>query len=150
MFHRFTKSFDYDHPTQGKITYPRNWAGELDAEVEAAAKAANVLLMDPATATPVPVNETVAKNNKDAVKLAKAQADLVAAQKTASEATVSLVEAQRQATDAIDALAGLKASVLAVNDAKAKLSAAVDDTAKAEAETELNRAETALAALIAA
>lgn len=46
MFRRFTKRFEFQDKELGKVTYPRDWAGEVSSDVAKAADAAKATLRD--------------------------------------------------------------------------------------------------------
>ncbi|MBD8555549.1 hypothetical protein IFT84_13635 [Rhizobium sp. CFBP 8762] len=135
MFHRFIRSFEFNHPTDGKITYPRGWAGELDSLIASEAEAAGALFV-----TGSPFSETEGATVIDAT----------ASDAAVQEAKAAAAAAEQRATASDAAVSSIKAAVKAVNDAKVKVVAAGEKKeAKQAAENLLLKAEADLATLTA-
>lgn len=88
MFHRFIRSFEFNHPTDGKITYPRGWAGELDSLIASEAEAAGALLVAGS-----PFSETEGATVIDAAASESAVTSIKAAVKAVNDAKVKVVAA---------------------------------------------------------
>ncbi|HAU74624.1 MAG TPA: hypothetical protein DCW88_03555 [Agrobacterium sp.] len=92
MFARFKKRHEVTIPGQGKVIYPRGWAGELDDDAYAAAKDAGVLMPSLNEGK----SETVKAGQSDTAAKKKAKA-IDAAERAVADAQAKLAEASSEA-----------------------------------------------------
>lgn len=65
MFRRFKKRFVYENDNGQKITYPRNWAGEVTDDVATKADAEGATLLERKKSTAKAEGKPLSKMNKE-------------------------------------------------------------------------------------